>query len=79
MIVWPQATGDAQKALDSFKKSSLAAELDDDAQKWRFRSFARSPAPPARMVLRNDAGATRLFTLEPTGFWVGNADHDASS
>ena len=67
MIVWPQAKNEA---LDAFKKSSLAAELDDDSQKWRFRSFARSKAPPARMVLRSDAGATRIFTLESTGFWV---------
>ena len=70
MIVWPETTGEAKKALDSFKKSNLAADLDDDTAKWRFRSFARSASPPARMVLRNEAGATRTFTLESTGYWV---------
>jgi hypothetical protein len=72
MIDWPedeQAEGDAKKALDAFKKTSLAAELEDDAQKWRFMSWARSPEPPARMLLRNESGQTRIFSLERTGFW----------
>jgi hypothetical protein len=77
MIVWPHdGTDQAKKALDLFKKSSLAAEIEDDSQKWRFRSFARTPAPPARMVLRSDGGETRIFTLEPTGYWVRVVDQD---
>jgi len=79
MIVWPDdAEGDAKKALDLFKKTSLAAELDDDAEKWRFLAWARSPAPPARMLLRSESGQTRVFTLEQTGFWVEKA-HDAAA
>ena len=79
MIAWPQngqVTESAQKALDAFKDSSLSAELEDDAQKWRFRSWARSPEAPARMVLRSDGGETRIFTLEPTGYWVRVVDQD---
>jgi hypothetical protein len=71
MIDWPDDADDsAQQALDLFKKTSLAAELEDDAGRWRFAAYARSPSPPARMILRSDGGATRVFTLEPTGFWV---------
>jgi len=70
MIDWPDAEGDAQKALDLFKKTSLAAELEDDAEHWRFLAFARSADPPARMILRSDTRGTRVFTLESTGFWV---------
>ena len=79
MIVWPEETQEpAKKALDSFKKTSLAAELEDDAAKWRFLAYARSPLPPARMILRSDAGATRVFTLEPTGYWVEQAHATAA-
>lgn len=71
MIDWPAAAEDeAQKALDKFKKTSLAAELEDDAEHWRFLAFARSAAPPARMILRSDTRGTRVYTLESTGFWV---------
>jgi hypothetical protein len=79
MIEWPhgdQAVGDAKKALDSFRKSGLAAELEEDSQKWRFRAFARSAAPPARMVLRSDGSETRIFSLEPTGYWCRIVDQD---
>jgi hypothetical protein len=70
MILWPDDDeGDAKKALDAFKKTSLAAQLEDDAQKWTFLAWARSPSPPARMLLRNDSGETRIFSLESTGFW----------
>jgi len=72
MIQWPddkQADGAAKKALDSFRKTSLAAELEDDPQRWRFLAFARSSAPPARMILRSDTGQTQAFSLESTGFW----------
>ena len=70
MIEWPDDDdGDAKKALNAFKKTSLAAELEDDARKWRFLAYARSPAAPARMILRSDSGDTRIFTLERTGFW----------
>jgi hypothetical protein len=68
MIEWPEAT-DTDKALKLFKKTSLAAELEEDAQKWTFLAFARSAEAPARMVLRSDAGTTRTFALEQTGFW----------
>ena len=79
MIDWPEdAQEQAQKALDSFKKTSLAAELEDDAEKWRFLAYARSPLPPARMILRSETGATRVFTLEPTGFWVEKL-HDTAA
>jgi hypothetical protein len=84
MIEWPDEktwlTSDAdqaRKALDLFKKTSFAADLADDPHKWHFRAFARSPAPPARMVLHSDGGATRIFTLERTGFWRQVADQDA--
>ena len=70
MIDWPDdSEADAKKALDAFKKTSLAASLEDDSQKWRFLAWARSPAPPARMLLRNESGETRIFSLERTGFW----------
>jgi hypothetical protein len=73
MIEWP----DAKKALDMFKKTSFAAELAEDTHKWHFRAFARSPEPPARMVLRSDGGQTRIFALEGTGFWRSVHDQDA--
>jgi hypothetical protein len=72
MITWPddeQAQGEAKKVLDLFKKTSLAAELEEDPQKWRFIAWARSPQPPARMLLRSDGGGTRIFSLERTGLW----------
>ena len=81
MIDWPDdehATDDAQKALDLFKKTSFAAELEEDAERWRFLAFARMPAPPARMILRSESGATRVFTLEPTGYWIEQA-HDTAA
>ncbi len=77
MIEWPKGTSDdAKKALDAFKKSSLTAEMEDDAAHWRFRAYARSAAPPARMVLHSDAGETRIFSLEQTGFWRRVVDQD---
>jgi hypothetical protein len=82
MIAWPDeahVTGEAEKALGLFKKSSLAAELEDDKQKWRFRSFARSTAAQGRMVLRSEAGETRIFALEPTGYWVRVVEQDVRS
>ena len=79
MIDWPEdAHEQAKKALDSFKKTSLAAELEDDVAKWRFLAYARSPLPPARMILRSDSGATRVYTLEATGFWVEKAQDTAA-
>ncbi|HEX4517637.1 MAG TPA: hypothetical protein VH054_29040 [Polyangiaceae bacterium] len=69
MIEWPEGDGDTKKALDAFKKTGLAAELEDDSQKWSFLSWARSPSPPARMLLRNESGETRVYSLESTGFW----------
>ncbi len=84
MIEWPDEktwlTSDEEstrKALELFKKTSFAAELGEDSHKWQFRAFARSPEPPARMVLRSDAGETRIFTLEPTGYWRSVHDQDA--
>ena len=69
MIDWPEDEGDAKKALDLFKKTSLAAELEEDAQKWRFLAWARSPQAPARMLLRSESGGTRIYSLERTGLW----------
>jgi hypothetical protein len=69
MIEWPEDEGDAKKALDAFKKTSLSAELEEDARKWRFLSWARSTEAPARMILRSDSGETRIYSLERTGFW----------
>jgi hypothetical protein len=71
MIAWPDDDNDgAQKALSLFKKTSFAAELAEDSRTWEFRSWARSPLPPARMILRSEAGdETHSFTLEQTGFW----------
>lgn len=69
MIEWPEAGDTDGKALKLFKKTSLAAELEDDGQKWRFLAFARSAAPPARVVLRSEGGKTRTYSLESTGFW----------
>ena len=79
MIDWPEdSEGDAKKALDAFKKTGLAASLEDDSQKWRFMAYARSPAPPARMLLRNESGETRVFSLERTGFWREVAEDGAA-
>ncbi len=72
MITWPddeQAQGEAKEVLDLFKKTGLAAELEEDPQKWRVIAWARSPQPPARMLLRSDGGGTRIFSLERTGLW----------
>jgi len=65
MIEWPSdriVTEDAKRALELFKKSSFCAELSEDGGTWRFRSWARSPDAPARMVLRTTPtrpGSTR--------------------
>ena len=81
MIEWPSPQGldkSAKKALDLFKKTGFCAELEEDASLWRFRSYARSPSPPARMVLRNqNAPETRIFSLESTGLWRRVVDQDA--
>ncbi len=81
MIEWPPPkTLDkpAKQALDLFKKTGFAAELDEDGALWRFRSYARTPDPPARMVLRSATGnETRIFALEATGIWRRVVDQDA--
>ncbi len=81
MIEWPPPKGldkSAKKTLDLFKKTGFAAELEEDAALWRFRSYARDPSPPARMVLRNqNANETRIFALEATGIWRRVVDQDA--
>jgi hypothetical protein len=59
----------ARKVLANFKKTGFAAELEEDGRTWTFVAWARRPDPPARLVLRNDAGETAVFTLEPTGLW----------
>jgi hypothetical protein len=79
MIDWPDSDAAAKKALDLFKKSGLAAELEEDGQKWTFRAHARSADPPARMILRSDGGETRIFSLEATGFWRRVVDQDVKS
>jgi hypothetical protein len=71
MIEWPQdQDGDAAKALASLKKSSLAANLEDDSRTWAFLSWARKLDAPARMILRSDSGETVTFTRERTSIWV---------
>jgi hypothetical protein len=80
MINWPKGPDEAaQHALEAFKKSSLATEMQEDAQHWSFRAYARSTTPPARMVLHSDAGETRIFSLEMTGFWRRVVDQDVRS
>lgn len=73
MIAWPAPDAlseGAKKALALFKKTGFSAELEQDTKKWRFRSWARSPEAPARMIVSTEAGdETRTFTLEMTGFW----------
>ena len=63
MIEWPE--DDANGALKSFKKSGLAAALEDDGRTWTFLSWARKLDAPARMLLRNDAGETTAKPLRP--------------
>lgn len=71
MIEWPaEQDGDAEKVFASFKKSTLAANLEDDSRTWTFLSWARTLSPPARMILRNDSGETVTFTRERTSLWV---------
>jgi hypothetical protein len=81
MIEWPPPKSldkSTKQALDLFKKTGFAAELDDDASLWRFRSYARAPDPPARMVLRSmSSNETRIFALEATGIWRRVVDQDA--
>lgn len=74
MIEWPTREGDkegdtAARALARFKKTGFAAELEEDGRTWSFLAYARSPEPPARMILRSDTGDRAVFTLEPTGLW----------
>jgi len=71
MIEWPTEPEEgAEKALERFKKTSMAAELEDDARTWTFISWARKPDPPARMILRSDTGDHAEFTLEASGHWM---------
>lgn len=71
MIEWPEEQNEAaEKALASFKKSSLAYGLEDDARTWTFLSWARKIDAPARMILRNDAGETVNFVRNVTGLWA---------
>jgi hypothetical protein len=71
MIEWPEAQeGEAAKVMSSFKKSSLAAGLDDDGRTWTFLSWARKTEAPARMILRSDSGETQVFVKNVTGFWL---------
>ncbi|CAN5612886.1 hypothetical protein BH09MYX1_BH09MYX1_63030 [soil metagenome] len=80
MIEWPPKDSlekSAKKVLDLFKKTGFAAELEADGSLWRFRSYARDVAPPARMVLRSQsANETRIFALEETGIWRRVVDQD---
>ena len=67
MIAWPD---DDNAALKSFKKSSLAAALEDDGRTWTFLSWARKIDPPARMILRSDSGESVTFARTHAGLWV---------
>ncbi len=72
MIEWPHEdaqTEGASRVLELFKKTGFAAQLEEDTHTWTFRSWARSPEAPARMLLRNDAGESRAFVREVTGLW----------
>ena len=73
MIEWPAdetLSAPAKTALQRFKKTAAAAELEEDARAWRFLSWARSTEPPVRMRLRSDDEAEVTFTLESTGAWL---------
>jgi len=71
MIEWPEDQGEAaEKVLASFKKTSLAQDLEDDGRTWVFLSWARKPDPPARMILRNDSGETVNFVKTSAGLWL---------
>jgi len=75
MIEWPTTDDEkgegegAARALARFKKTGFAAELEEDTRTWSFLAYARSPEPPARMILRSDAGDRASFTLERSGLW----------
>jgi hypothetical protein len=78
MIEWPSTSEkQSEKVIALFKKTAFAAELDEDSHTWSFRAFARSPDPPARVIVRSDGGETRIFSLEATGFWRRVVDQDA--
>lgn len=71
MIEWPEEQeGDAAKVMSSFKKSSLAAGLEDDGRTWTFLAWARKSEAPSRMILRADSGETVSFVRNVTGLWV---------
>ncbi len=73
MIEWPEEehlSTPAKTALQRFKKTAAAAELEEDARAWRFLSWARSNEPPVRMRLRSDDLDEVTFTLESTGAWL---------
>ena len=71
MIEWPEDQAEAaEKVLASFKKTSLAQDLEDDGRTWVFLSWARKPDPPARMILRNDSGETVNFVKTVVGLWL---------
>lgn len=70
MIEWPNDEQEsAAEMLSRFKKTSLAAELEDDGRTWTFLAWARKPEPPARMILRSEAGEVVTFTFERSGLW----------
>jgi len=73
MIEWPEddhLTAPAKTALQRFKKTAAAAELEEDARAWRFLSWARSTEAPVRMRLRSDDQDEVTFTLESSGGWL---------
>jgi len=73
MIEWPaeaHLTSDAKAALQRFKKTAAAAELEEDPRTWRFLSWARSTEPPVRMRLRSEDQGEVTFTLESSGTWT---------
>ena len=71
MIEWPEAQeGEPAKVIGSFKKSSLAADLEDDGRTWTFLSWARKTELPSRMILRSDGGETVSFVRNVTGLWA---------
>jgi hypothetical protein len=73
MIVWPDARltrEEGQRALEAFRESAAACELETDAHAWHVVAWPWTMARPLRIVLENEAHDALDFTMDDDGIWM---------